>query len=95
MKGRNAVYSIEKTEKQKGRDMERKSKVQKVETSESDAEKTGCLIRDRQKDEREGLELGFELFVFTVDLDLISIQLRHAVNAKRGIFCVLFHITLA
>ena len=26
---------------------------------------------------------GFELFVFTVDLDLISIQLRHAVNAKR------------
>ena len=28
-------------------------------------------------------KFGFELFVFTVDLDLISIQLRHAVNAKR------------
>ena len=35
------------------------------------------------KKEKRRLELGFELFVFTVDLDLISIQLRHAVNAKR------------
>ena len=32
---------------------------------------------------RFGKFFGFQLFVFTVDLDLISIQLRHAVNAKR------------
>ena len=41
MKGRNAVCSIERTEKQRGRDVERKSKVQKAETSESDAENAG------------------------------------------------------
>ncbi len=37
----------------------------------------------REQDVRTFWKFGFELFVFTVDLDLISIQLRHAVNAKR------------
>lgn len=39
-----------------------------------------------EKELRTFWKFGFELFVFTVDLDLISIQLRHAVNAKRGIY---------
>ncbi|KAM3616941.1 uncharacterized protein V6R79_000034 [Siganus canaliculatus] len=30
-------------------------------------------------------EQGLPLLVFTADLDLLPIQLRHAVNAKRGI----------
>ncbi|KAK5606688.1 hypothetical protein CRENBAI_016952 [Crenichthys baileyi] len=47
-----------------------------------------CLVNDRLEENMKALavnawKFGFELFVFTVDLDLISIQLRHAVNAKR------------
>ncbi|KAG7464396.1 hypothetical protein JOB18_011112 [Solea senegalensis] len=34
---------------------------------------------------------GLPLLVFTADLDLLAIQLRHAVNAKRGITLSALH----
>lgn len=65
---------------------EAKRRESELEVKRRTTEKVIVSYRDRQYEkEKMRLELGFELFVFTVDLDLISIQLRHAVNAKRGI----------
>lgn len=64
---------------------EAKRRESELEVKRRTTEKVIVSYRDRQYEkEKMRLELGFELFVFTVDLDLISIQLRHAVNAKSG-----------
>ena len=49
--------------------------------------------RQRRAEEEGDFLTGLSLCVFTADLDLMSIQLRHAVNAKRGI-CTASHLVL-
>lgn len=80
----HADKTLRRTEKRRG--AERRANVkQKDQLRERDSKRQGrSLGRQDEREKRRRLELGFELFVFTVDLDLISIQLRHAVNAKSG-----------